>query len=83
MNVLTIVVIHYFSWWASFRSSESEVFYKKDVLKISQIWQQKTCASGLQLIEKETLLQVFEFCETFKSTFFNRTPLVLTSGIFF
>ena len=83
MNVLTIVVIHYFSWWASFRSSESEVFYKKDVLKISQIWQQKTCASGLQLIEKETLLQVFEFCETFQSTFFNRTPLVLTSGIFF
>ena len=26
-----------------------------------------------KFIEKETLLQVFKFCETFKNTFFNRT----------
>ena len=29
-----------------------------------------------KFIEKETLLQVFKFCETFKDTFFNRTPHV-------
>ena len=34
-------------------------------------------------IEKETLLQVFEFCETFKDTFFNRTSPVVASGLFF
>ena len=27
-------------------------------------------------IQKETQLQVFEFCETFRDTFFNRTALV-------
>ena len=37
----------------------------------------------MQRIEKETLLQVFEFCETFKDTIFNRTSPVIASGLFF
>ena len=40
--------------------------------------------SGLQLIKKETLTQVFscEFGEIFKNTFFHRTPLMATFGEF-
>ena len=49
------------------RSSRSGVFCKKGV----------TC----NFIKKETLAQVFscEFCEIFKNTFFDRTPLVAAS----
>ena len=54
---------------------------KKVVLKISQNSQQKICACNF--IEKETLLQVLKFCETFKDTSFNGTPPVLASGLFF
>ena len=52
INVLTSTVIHYFSWWPSFRSSYLEVFLKKGVLKISQNLQQKQCAYGRQLYLK-------------------------------
>ena len=68
-NVLTIVVIHYFSEWTSFRSSHSEVICKKSVLRISQNLQQKTCACSLQLYLKRSLLQVFEFHEILTTTF--------------
>ena len=33
-----------------------------------------------KFIEKETLLQVFKFCETFKNTVFNRTPHVQSTS---
>ena len=52
INILTIVVIHYFSQGTSFRSSRLEVFCKKSVLKISQNLQQKTYACSLQLYLK-------------------------------
>ena len=60
---------------------------KKDILKISQTSQQSTCARvsfliNLQawtcnFIPEETLAQVFscKFCEIFRNTFFQWTPL--------
>ena len=58
-------------------------------LKISQNWQENTCASisfliklhACNFIEKETLAQVIfcEFCEISKNTFFYRTPPVAAS----
>ena len=82
--MINVLIISYSLFFLiSFRSRRSEVFCKKGVLKISQNLQQKTCACILQLYLKETLLQVFEFCETFKDTFFNRTPPVVASGLFF
>ena len=35
------------------------------------------------LLRKKTLVQVFscEFCEIFKKTFYNKTPLVAASGV--
>ena len=79
---------------SSLRSSRPEVFYEKGVPRNSQNSQENTCtrvsfliklqASGLQLIKKETLAQVFlcEFCEISKNTFSYRTPPVAASGIF-
>ena len=58
------------------------MFCKKDILKILQNLQEKTCACGLQLSLEKALIQVFEFRETFKDTFFNRTSLVVASGLF-
>ena len=52
INVLTIMVIHYFFKWTSFRSSHSEVFCKKSVVKIPQNLQQKTFACDLKLYLK-------------------------------
>ena len=42
----------------------------------------KLLASSLQLYYKETPTQMFscEFCEIFKNTFFQRTPLVAASA---
>ena len=78
-NVLTIAVIHYFSQWTSFRSSRSKVFCKKGVLTFHKIYSKKSEPVVCNLIKKETLLQVFECCETFGDTFFNRTPPVVAS----
>ena len=38
--------------------------------------------AGLQFFQKETPTQVFscEYCEIFKDSFFNRTPLIAASG---
>ena len=64
---------------------------KKVLLKISQNSQENTCtrvtlfimlqAWDMQLSLKNRLAQAFfcEFCEIFKNTFFNWTPLVATS----
>ena len=43
-------------------------------LKFHKIYSKKPVPVACNFIEKETLLQVFEFCETFKDIFFNRTP---------
>ena len=64
------------------KSSHRRCSKKKVFLKISQNSLENTCARvsfliKLQaLLKKETLAQVFscEFCETFKSTFFHKTP---------
>ena len=54
INVLTIAIIHCFSQWTSFRSSQ------KLFLKISQNLQQKTCACGLQLyLKRDTVTGVW------------------------
>ena len=49
-----------------------EVFYKKDVLKISQNSQENTCARVSFLIKLQALAQVFscQFCEISKNNFF-------------
>ena len=52
-------------------------------LQFHKIYRKKPLPVFCNFIEKETLLLVFEFCETFKKTSFNRKPLVLASGIFF
>ena len=49
---------------------------KKLFLKFYKIYSKKPVPVAYNFIQKETLLQVFEFCETFRDTFFNRTPLV-------
>ena len=53
------------------RCSAKNVF-----LKFYKIYSKKPVPVADNFIQKETLLQVFEFCETFRDTFFNRTPLV-------
>ena len=52
---------------------------KKVFLKISQNLQENICWS--LIVDKETLTQVFfcEFCEIFKNSFFNTTPVVAAS----
>ena len=52
------------------------VLQKKLFLKFHKIYSKKPVPVTCSLIEKETLLQVSEFCETFKDTFLNRTPQV-------
>ena len=52
INIVTITDVHYFAQWTSFRSSRSEVFYKKVVLKIARNLQQKPYACGMQLYWK-------------------------------
>ena len=56
---------------------------KKRILKFHKIYSKKPVPVAGNFIEKETQLEVPEFFETFKDTFFNRTPPVLASGIFF
>ena len=57
--------------------------FSKVFLKFDKIYSEKTVPVASNFIEKKTLLQVFEFCETFKETFFNRTPPVVASGLLF
>ena len=45
------------------------VLQKKLFLKFHKIYSKKPVPVACNFIEKETLLQVFEFCETFKDTF--------------
>ena len=62
-----------------------QVFWKKGVLRnLAKFAGIHLCQSlffnkvaGLQFIKKETLAQMFscEFCEIYKNSFFNRTPL--------
>ena len=71
------------------RSSLSELFYKKGVLKVSQNWQENICARvsfliKLQVeicifIKKNTLMRVFssEFWKIFKNIFFIKYFLCL------
>ena len=59
------------------------MFCKKGVLKICKVYSKKPVPVALNFIWEETLLQVFEFRETFKNTFFNRTPPVIDSGFSF
>ena len=72
------------------RSSRREVFCRKDVLRNFANFSGKHLyqslffnkVPGLSLFfKKETLAQVFfrEFCDIFKSTCFNRTPLLAAS----
>ena len=60
------------------------VFCNNGVLKNFTKFTGNTCARDsflIKFIKKESLAQVFscEFCEFFKNTFFNRTPLVAAS----
>ena len=72
------------------RSILPEVFCKKGVLKNftkftgKNLYQRpflKKLQAPATLLKKESLAQVFscEFCETFKNTFFYRTPLAAAS----
>ena len=56
---------------------------KKLFLKFHNIYSKKPLPVACNFNEKETLLPVLEFCETFKDTFFSRTPPVVVSGLFF
>ena len=73
------------------RSSRSEVFYKKGVLRnfakfsgkhlCQSLFLIKVAGLSCNFIKKETVAQVFscEFCEFYKNTFYVRTPLVVAS----
>ena len=50
INVLTIVVIHYFSEWASFRSSCLEVLSKKVFFKFRKIYSKKPVPAACNFI---------------------------------
>ena len=60
-----------------FRSSRSQMFFKKGILKNLAIFTGKHLCWSLPLIKK-TPSQVFprEYCEIFKNSFFYKTPLV-------
>ena len=47
------------------------------------MYSKKPLPLACNFIGKETLFQLFEFCETFKDTSFNRVPPVVASGLFF
>ena len=79
INVLTIAGIHYFFQWTSFRSSRSGVVCKKGVFTFHRISSKKPMSVVCNFIKKETLLHVFECCETFGDTIFKRTPPVVVS----
>ena len=78
-NVLTIKVIHYFSSWNLLEAV---------IWRCSQIFTKFT-AKNLCLrpatLFKEALLQMFDFHETSKDTFFHRTPpsLVISFKLIF
>ena len=55
----------------------------KGFLKFHKIYSKKPVPVACNFIEKDTLLQVFEFCETFKDTFLKRAPPMVPSGLFF
>ena len=64
-----------------YRAVTRRCFVKKVFLKISQNSQEKACTRAyflIKFVKKETLWQAFscKFSETFKDTFFNRTPWV-------
>ena len=71
-----------------YRSSRTEVFCKKDVLRnfakftgkhlCQRLFFNKVAGLACKFIKKESLAQVFscEFCEISKNTFFYRTPPV-------
>ena len=52
-------------------------------LKFHKIYGKNPVPVACNFIEKETLLQLFESCETLKDTSFNKAPLVVASGLFF
>ena len=76
----------------TYRRSCSQMFFKIHVLKNFTIFTEKHVSeqseslfdkvAGLQFFQKETPTQVFscEYCEIFKDSFFNRTPLIAASG---
>ena len=66
-NLLLLFLISY--CWECFMT-------KKVFLKFHKIYSNKSVTVASNFIEKQTPLQEFEFCETFKDTFFNRTPHV-------
>ena len=82
-----------YSWRWKFRSSRSEVFCKKDVLRnfakftgkylYQSLFFNKVAALASNFVKKESLAQVIscEFCEICKNTFFYRTPQVAASKI--
>ena len=63
------------------RNSRPEVFCKKAFLKIAQNSQKSTCARVPFLIKLLASASCIfcEFCETFKNTYFYRTPAVAAS----
>ena len=77
----------------SFRSSRSEVFCEKGVLKnfakltgkhlCPSLFFNKVAGAVCNVIKKETLAQVFscEFCEISKNTIFYRRPLVAAFAV--
>ena len=81
-NILTIAVIIFLNEHLS-EAVNRRCSAKKVFLKFHKIHRKKPVPVACNFLEKKTLLQVFEFCETFKDNFFNRTHPVLTSGIFF
>ena len=78
INVLTATLIHYFSQWTFFRSSCSEVFCERIVLKFSQNLQQKTCACDLQLYLKRDCYRCLNFVKLLRTPFL--TSFFNTSG---
>ena len=83
INVSVIAVIHIFLNENLSEAVAWSYSARKVVLKISQHLQQKLFPVTCNFNEKETLLPALEFCETFKDTFFKRTPPVVVSGPFF
>ena len=56
---------------------------KKVFLTLEKRYHKNPVSVACNFSEKNTLLQVFEFCGTFKDTFFNRIPPVVSSGLLF
>ena len=75
INILTITVIIFLNEHL-LEAVNQRCSAKKLFLKFYKIYSKKPVPVAYNFIQKETLLQVFEFCETFRDTFFNRTPHV-------